>query len=153
MLHLKKNLMAKRYPFLLFIAVLFSVGLQAQSLDTPTGRWQTLDDETGEAKSVINIYEQDGEYFGKIAKILIGDNNAVCDKCSGKDKGRPILGLVIIKDLKKDGDSWDSGTILDPQKGAEYKLSAWYENDNPDKLLIRGKHWTGLYRTQTWVRE
>lgn len=145
--------MAKRYTSLLFIAVLFSFGLGAQSIDVPTGRWQTLDDETGEAKSVIEIYEQGGKYFGKIAKILTGNNDAVCDNCSGKEKGRPMLGLVIIKNLEKDGKSWDGGTILDPQKGSEYKLSAWYEGNNTDKLFIRGKHWTGLYRTQTWVRE
>ena len=145
--------MAKRYTFLLFIAVLFSCSLSAQSTDVPTGRWQTLDDETGEAKSVIEIYEQGGEYYGKIAQILTGNDDAVCDKCSGKDKGRPMLGLVIIKGLEKDGDYWSGGTILDPQKGSDYKLSAWYEDDNPDKLFIRGKHWTGLYRTQTWIRE
>lgn len=151
--HTKKRFMAKRYTFLLLIAVLFSVGLQAQSLAAPTGRWQSIDDDTGEAKSVIEIYEQDGKYFGKIAKILTGNDGAVCDKCSGKDKGRPMLGLVIIKNLKADEDYWSGGTILDPQKGSEYKLSAWYENNNTDKLFIRGKHWTGLYRTQTWMRE
>lgn len=145
--------MIKSYTFLILIAVLFSCGLGAQTTDLPTGRWQTLDDETGKAKSVIEIYEQDGKFYGKIAKILTGNDDAVCDKCSGKDKGRPMLGLVIIKGLEKNGDFWDGGTILDPQKGSEYKLSAWYEGENSDKLFIRGKHWTGLYRTQTWVRE
>ena len=145
--------MIKPYTFLILIAVLLSCGLGAQTTDVPTGRWQTLDDETGEAKSVIEIYEQGGKYYGKIATILTGNDDAVCEKCSGKDKGSPMLGLVIIKDLEKNGDFWDGGTILDPQKGANYKLSAWYEGDDADKLFIRGKHWTGLYRTQTWVRE
>jgi len=145
--------MAKRYFLPLIIAVLFSCGLGAQTTATPAGRWQTLDDDTGEARSVIEIYEQGGTYQGKIIQILTGNNDAVCDNCSGKDKGKPILGLVIIKDLEKDGDYWSGGTITDPQKGSDYKLSAWYENDDPDKLFIRGKHWTGLYRTQTWVRE
>ncbi len=145
--------MIKPYTFLILIAVLLSCGLGAQTTDVPTGRWQTIDDETGEPKSVIEIYEQGGKYYGKIATILTGNDDAVCDKCSGKDKGRPMLGLVIIKDLTNKDDHWAGGTILDPQKGSEYKLSAWYENDSPDKLFIRGKHWTGLYRTQTWIRE
>ncbi|MEM9260401.1 MAG: DUF2147 domain-containing protein [Bacteroidota bacterium] len=142
--------MNKPYFLLLVIAVL-SFGLKAQQTDAPTGRWQTIDDETGEVKSVIKIYEKDGVYFGEIAEILTGNDDAVCTKCSGKQKGQPMLGLTIIKNLKASGDHWKGGTILDPQKGAEYKLSAWFEED-PNTLYIRGKHWTGLYRTQTWKR-
>ncbi len=139
-----------RLTFYTLLALFFATGLQAQT-DTPIGRWATIDDESGEKRSVIEIYERDGKYFGKIADILTDNKDAVCEECSGKDKGKPMLGLVIIKDLEKDDDYWSGGTILDPQKGAEYKLSVWYE-DSPDKLYIRGKHWTGLYRTQTWER-
>ncbi len=142
--------MIKRYFLLPVIAVL-SLGLAAQRTDAPTGRWQTLDDETGEAKSIVEIYEQDGKYFGRIAKILTDNKTAVCTECSGKRKDQPIEGMVIIENLEKSGDTWKGGTILDPKKGAEYRLSAWFEED-PNTLFIRGKHWTGLYRTQEWKR-
>jgi uncharacterized protein (DUF2147 family) len=144
--------MAKRYTFLLFIAVL-TFGLSAQSTDTPTGRWQTLDDETGETNSVIEIYEQDGKFFGRIVEILTDNKDALCTKCSGAKKNQPIKGLVIIENLEKSGDYWKGGTILDPKKGADYKLSIWYENKDSDTLFIRGKHWTGIYRTQSWTRQ
>ncbi|WP_020568079.1 DUF2147 domain-containing protein [Neolewinella persica] len=144
--------MAKRYTFLLFIAV-FTLGLSAQSTDVPTGRWQTLDDETGETNSIIEIYEQDGKYFGRIVEILTDNKNALCTKCSGAKKDQPIKGLVIIENLEKSGDYWKGGTILDPKKGADYKLSAWFENSDSETLFIRGKHWTGIYRTQTWKRK
>lgn len=143
--------MAKRYLFLLLIAV-YSFGLSAQSTAAPTGRWQTFDDKTGEAKSIVEIYEQGGKYFGRIAEILTDKKDALCTECSGKKKNQPIKGLVIIEDLAASGDYWKGGTILDPQKGAEYNLSAWFEED-PNVLYIRGKHWTGLYRTQTWKRQ
>lgn len=143
--------MIVRYAFLIFTAA-FSFALAAQT-DTPTGMWQTIDDETGEARSVIEIYKQNGKYNGRIAEILTDNKDALCTECSGKMKNKPMLGLVIIKDLVKDGDEWNSGTILDPQKGSEYRLVAWFEDNNPNKLYIRGKHWTGLYRTQTWIRK
>jgi len=143
--------MAKSYTFLLLIAV-FSFGLSAQTTDAPTGRWYTLDDESGERKSVVEITARGDTYVGKIADILTARKDAVCEKCSGKQKGRPIKGLTIIKGLEKDGEYWSGGTILDPTKGSEYKLSVWYEDGNADVLFVRGKHWTGLYRTQTWTR-
>ena len=136
-----------------FFLLLLSVGLSAQSLSSPVGRWVTTDDETGEKKSVIEITDDANGIQGKIAAILTKNKDAKCEKCTGKQKNQPMLGLVIIKGLKADDDYWSGGTILDPQKGAEYKLSVWYEDDNPDVLYVRGKHWTGLYRTQTWTRE
>lgn len=144
--------MAKHYfLFPLFILAAFT-GLGAQSTDSPEGRWKTIDDETGEASSIVEIYEQDGAYFGRIAEILTDRRDALCEKCDGKRKNQPILGMVIIEDLKASGDYWKGGTIFDPQRVSTYKFSVWYEGD-PNTLFIRGKHWTGLYRTQQWLRE
>ena len=119
--------------------------------DSPVGRYATIDDDTGEKRSIVEIYEQNGKFYGRIAEILTDNKDALCTECTGKNKDKPILGMVIIKDLVKDDGEWNSGTILDPQKGAEYRLVVWFE-DNPDEIFIRGKHWTGLYRTQTWQR-
>jgi uncharacterized protein (DUF2147 family) len=144
--------MKLKYLFTLLSLLVFGAGLSAQSLDTPAGRWKTVDDETGKAESVIEIYKEGNAYSGRIAKILTGNTDAVCEKCDGKQKNAPILGLVIISDLKNEDEGWSDGKILDPRKGSEYRLSAWYEDNNPDVLFIRGKHWTGLYRTQQWLR-
>lgn len=139
-----------RYFFPFLIAVL-SFGLGAQSTASPEGRWYTFDDETGERKSVVEIYRADGKFHGKVAEILTDKKDAVCSKCDGERKNQPVLGMVIIEDLEPEDDYWSGGSILDPNKGSTYKLSAWYEGD-ADVLYIRGKHWTGLYRTQTWKR-
>lgn len=143
-----------KYVFITLCFVLSSFGtiISAQSLDSPAGRWKAIDEETGKANSIIEIYEENGTYAGKIADILKADKTAVCTKCKGKQKGAPMLGLVIIKGLKANKDYWDGGTIMDPQKGADYRLSVWYEDKDPNVLYVRGKHWTGLYRTQKWVR-
>ena len=141
----------------LLALVLFLVGnLVYAQADSPVGRWKTVDDDSGEVQSIIEIYPDGKKYAGKIVQILTGNDDARCTECSGANKGKPILGLVIIEDLVADTDApsvWEDGTILDPRKGSSYRLSAWYEDGNTDKLYIRGKHWTGLYRTQTWIRE
>jgi len=131
-------------------ATLLTVAAQAQS--SPVGVWKTVDDQTGEVKSHVEIYEQDGKYYGKIVKVLKKGAAETCTECSGKKKNQKILGLVIIEDLEPNKDYWDDGTILDPENGNEYGLSVWFEDNETDEIKIRGKHWTGLYRTQTWYR-
>ena len=101
----------KNYFFtFLFVAVagIFSANAQV------TGKWKTIDDKTGDAKSVVEIYEQNGKIYGKVVEILNpAKKNAKCDKCDGADKGKPIEGLIIIKGLTKDGDKYTDGDILE----------------------------------------
>lgn len=132
----------------LVLTVLTVFTIQAQTI---TGKWKTIDDETGEAKSIVEITEKNGKYYGKILEILTDKKDAKCDKCPGADKGKPIKGLTIIKGLKKDGSSYTGGTITDPGSGKEYKCAIKLNGTN--KLDVRG--YVGIQalgRTQTWVR-
>ena len=141
---------------LLFILFFSLFGTLFAQTDSPVGRWKTIDDDSGEAKSIIEIYRNGDTYQGKIAEILTGNDDAVCTECDGEREGKPILGMVIIEDLSVDNDEpgeWEGGRILDPQSGSDYRLSVWFENGNGEELYVRGKHWTGLYRTQKWIRE
>ena len=132
----------------LVLTVLTVFTIQAQ---TVTGKWKTIDDETGEAKSIVEITEKNGKYYGKILEILTDKKDAKCDKCPGADKGKPIKGLTIIKGLKKDGSSCTGGTITDPMSGKEYKCAIKLNGTN--KLDVRGQVGIqALGRTQTWVR-
>ncbi len=123
--------------------------LQAQNV---LGKWKTIDDETGREKSIVEIYEKNGLLYGKILELLGEKNkNAVCSACSGKNKNKPYVGLVIITDLKKDGDEWSGGKILDPKTGKEYKCHIALES--ADKLKVRGYLGISLIgRTQYWQR-
>jgi uncharacterized protein (DUF2147 family) len=139
----------KNYFFtFLFVAVagIFSVNAQV------TGKWKTIDDKTGDAKSIVEIYEQNGKIYGKVVEILNpARKNSKCDKCDGADKGKPIEGLVIIKGLKKDGEKYTDGDILDPQKGKLY--SCTIKLDGKDKLDVRGYMGISMLgRTQVWHR-
>jgi len=115
-------------------------------------KWKSIDDETGKALGIVEIYEENGKIYGKIIDILIPkDRNKTCQNCEGEDKGKPILGLTVIKGLKKDGDEYNGGHILDPKHGKLYKCYLNLENE--DKLKIRGYVGISLFgRTQYWHR-
>jgi uncharacterized protein (DUF2147 family) len=116
------------------------------------GKWKTIDDNTGEAKSIIEIYKENDKIYGKVAEILVKrQENPTCRNCEGEDKDKPILGLVIIKGLEKDGDEYNSGKILDPESGKLYKCYIQLEEE--DKLKVRGYiGFSLLGRTQYWER-
>lgn len=147
---------ANRWMGLAALTVLFaSSALAEESSTNPVGRWTTIDDETKKPKSVISIYEENGKLYGKIEKLFrepTEEQNPVCDKCEGALKNQPILGMVILKDLKKDDDEWTGGTIMDPANGKTYKCKLSVE-DGGKKLKVRGYIGFSLIgRTQHWVR-
>ena len=126
----------------------------AQSnLNDIIGTWKTIDDETGKAKSLIEITEDNGVYSGKIIKILNPEEpNPVCKKCKGERANQPIEGMVIIENVSKKKDAWSGGTILDPKKGKTYKVK-FTLRENGSKLKVRG--YIGIPtvgRTQIWQR-
>lgn len=144
-----------------FNALLLTLPLCLTSLafaaDSPEGRWQTIDDETGKPKSIVEIQEAaDGTLSGTVAQILLSDQgaNPVCNACEGERKGQPITGMTILQGLKPDGERvWSDGTILDPAKGKAYRAKVTLL-DGGQKLEMRG--YVGieaLGRTQTWIRQ
>lgn len=121
---------------------------------SPVGRWNTVDDKTGEIKSEINITDTAGVLSGNVTKLLRKDakQDEVCDKCSDDRKDKPILGMQIIRGAKKaEGkDVWEDGKILDPENGRNYTLRLT-PVEGGKKLEVRGS--IGPFgRSQTWVR-
>ena len=136
-------------------AIIFaSMALPAVAQMSPVGHWHTLDEKTNEVKSQIQITESGGVVSGKIEKLLRKDakQDAVCDECSDDRKGKPLLGLEIIRGAKKAADKnvWEDGKILDPDNGKNYTLRLT-PIEGGKKLEVRGS--IGPFgRTQTWVR-
>ena len=128
----------------------------AFAADTPVGLWKNIDDETGKPKALIRITENDGAFQGQIEKLYREpneDQNPKCDKCEGARKDQPIVGMVILSGLKKDGDEFNGGEILDPKNGKVYKAKM-HLTDAGKKLNVRG--YIGmpmLGRSQVWVRQ
>lgn len=133
---------------ILFISlILFIFSANAQSI---VGKWKTIDDETGKAKSIVEIYKKGNKYYGKIANILDpAKKKNKCKLCEDYRKDQPIVGMEIIKDLEQDGEEYEDGTILDPNNGKIYDCKIWLEGKN--KLKVRG-YILFFFRTQEWHR-
>ena len=139
----------KKTTFLLpFFSLIFTLNLIGQS---PVGTWKTIDDETGKAKSQVEIYESGGKLFGRVTQLLISSPDKKCDKCPGEKKGQPIVGMNVIENMEAKKGMWKGGKILDPEKGKVYACEFWLADGNPDELKLRG-YIAFFYRTQTWYR-
>jgi len=135
----------------MFIILLALISQSAYSQNI-VGKWKTIDDETGEAKSVVQIWKaEDGLFYGKIMKLFDpAKQESICDKCDPKDARykQKVIGMKIIQGMKKTGgNEWTDGTILDPNNGKVYKCKLFVEGKN---LMVRG-YIAFLYRTQTWL--
>lgn len=132
------------------------VGLLATATataQTPTGAWKTVDDATGKEKAVIRITEANGVFTGKIEKLLDpAKQDSKCDECTDDRKGKPVVGLTIMRNVKKGEGHWEGGDILDAANGKVYRVRLSLSADNK-KLEVRGYMGTPLFgRTQTWTR-
>lgn len=137
--------------YLSLVLTLLVTVAKAQSC---VGTWITIDDETGKKKSKVELYKKDGKLYGKIVYLYPREgreDNPKCTKCTGDRKNQPLIGLQIVRGLEWDGSEWEDGTICDPENGKIYTCSIWLDEENKDRLHVRG--YVGpFFRTQTWIR-
>jgi len=137
---------------ILFAALVSTAMAGAWAQNSPVGVWKTIDDKTKTERSIVRITESGGVLSGHIEKLLAPDakQDAKCDKCEDDRKDKAVIGLEIIRGVKKNDDVWDGGTILDATEGKVYKVRLKPEDDGK-KLQVRG--YIGLfYRNQYWIR-
>jgi uncharacterized protein (DUF2147 family) len=116
-----------------------------------TGMWKSTDHIDDTERSVVEIYEKNGKFYGRVEKLLPAATVTHCTGCDGDQKNKSIVGMVIMSDIIKDGDKGTDGKILDPTNGK------WYSCDielvSPDKLKVIG--YVGfplLGKTMYWKR-
>jgi uncharacterized protein (DUF2147 family) len=123
---------------------------------SPAGLWKTIDDSSGQVKGLVRIREANGRFEGKIEKIFPkpGDDPAPkCDKCDGKRKNQPVLGMTILWGLAKQTEDYQGGEILDPENGKVYRAKMTLLVGGK-KLEVRGFIGVSLFgRSQIWLRE
>ena len=135
----------------LLLPILFQALLSYAQPSSILGKWTTVDDASGEEKSIIEIFERNGQVYGKIVKIFTTeDPDPICDKCPEDDPRhrKKIIGMEIIQNMQKDANEYSQGTILDSENGRIYRCRLWTEADG---LKVRG-YWGPFYRTQTWKK-
>lgn len=137
------------------LGLLFGAPAFAQDLTSPAGQWTTIDDETGKPKSIVEIAVVNDELTGKVVQVLQSEQgtNPICQKCEGERKDQPVVGMTIMWGLKKDGEDWKGGKILDPKSGKVYNCKL-HLTDGGRKLEMRGFVGFSLIgRTQVWERK
>lgn len=129
------------------------VPLGAQEL-TPAGLWQSVSDVDGKPKAFIRIRELQGEFIGVIEQVLNPQKrDALCEQCPGERHNQPIVGLTIIDGVRRDGEHFAGGKILDPDTGKVYSCKLT-PIDGGKRLEVRGFLGFSLFgRTQVWNRQ
>jgi len=156
-----RSTMKPAFRFAIATSLLFAAGAALAANDTPVGTWKTIDDESGQAKSIVQITDNNGELQAHIVKLLNRSPEdiardgevALCKKCDGERKDKPVEGMNIMWGVHKDDAVWDGGHILDPKSGKVYKVKLSML-DGGQKLNVRGYigfSWVG--RSQVWERQ
>jgi uncharacterized protein (DUF2147 family) len=133
------------FYFLISISSLVSVEAQV------TGMWKVPDEHDGIVKSIVEIYEQDSKYYGRVAQVLDSSRHTHCERCVGELKDKPLTGMLILTGLTKTVNGGTDGMVLNPGSGKSY--SCYIELESPDKLKLRG--YVGLPtfgKTLYWTR-
>lgn len=135
--------------------VLASIGIMMLAVTAVTGQvtgmWKITDEHSRVEKSIVEIYEKDNMYRGRVVSILPTSKRTHCDECEGALKGKPLVGMDIIYDLKKTSNGGEEGTILNPANGNTY--SCYIELVEPNKLKLRGYlGWPAFGKTMYYNR-
>jgi uncharacterized protein (DUF2147 family) len=144
--------MKKLITLIAFLLVSWTPVALANS-SSPEGQWKTIDDNTGKAKSIVEIWVEDGELKGKVLELINPkEPNQKCEDCKGDRKNQPIVGMQFIWGLTQEDGVWDGGEILDPDNGKIYRAKISVI-ENGQKLDVRGYiGFAFIGRTQTWER-
>ena len=140
---------------LLTTALMFSGILATANAHAAAGHWRTIDDNTGEVRSIVHIEEQGGVLSGRIVRLVDPpEPNPVCEQCPGDKRGEPVEGLEILWgfEASRPGREWTGGELLDPETGRVYRGRLRLQDDGA-RLEVRGFIGMAMFgRSQTWER-
>lgn len=118
---------------LLMAAAMFVPAQRGAAEGTPDkavfGYWKSLDEDTHKPLSIFRLWEDKGKLVAKIVKMFPKPNGdpppQTCAKCSGNQKDKPMVGLLLMWGLALDKDNprkWTDGKVLNPEDGRTYNV-------------------------------
>ena len=147
-------LLGPAMPVCALLAVSPMAAAAAADAASPVGAWKTIDDKTGKERAIVRVYEKDGLLFGRIEQTFTpGGESRVCVPCTDERRNQPIIGLLVVRNMKADNGEYSGGDILDPESGSVYRCKMHLEQ-NGSRLVVRGYIGFALLgRSQTWQRQ
>lgn len=119
------------------------------------GQWNTFDDKTGDMRSTVNIYEENGTYLCVVTTLYEKDANGKYQvmKAPYPKEFEGVVGTQLFSEMKVDGKHL-KGKVYDPESQKTYFGKVTYKAKT-DELVLRGSlDKAGLLgRSQTWKRK
>ncbi len=143
-----------RSPYIVFALAWCCTALGQTA--TPAGLWQTVSDRTGQPDGLVRIVEADGEFTGAVAAVYAPpakSANPLCESCRGELKDKPVVGMTILRGVRRTKEGFSPGTILDPDNGKVYGCELELL-EGGRTLKVRGYLGLPLFgRSQLWTRK
>ena len=141
---------------LLFLVLFMATAMLGQAqVSKKIGQWNTYDDKTGDLRSTVKIYEENGTYEAVIITLYEKDANGKFQvmKAPYAKEYEGVVGTHLFKEMKADDDLL-RGKIYDPESKKTYNAKVTYKAKT-DELSVRGSlDRAGLLgRSQVWKRK
>jgi uncharacterized protein (DUF2147 family) len=144
--------------FVFILLIVCGVFAEQQPWEVPyqiEGIWMMVDSDRGSdiGKAKITIRNDTlsaviTEIFGKARGEV-----AICEQCSDSLKGKPLIGMTILKGFRQRDRVWSKGRMLDIQDGKWYRAELELSPDEATLSVFSYIRFiVKVGKTQKWVK-